>query len=114
MEKNQQGQVALIVFIVLLLFVVGWVFFSMSNRQQISSILPENGNERNKADINWDEKIDITDADLLKPYLNCKKNDACWQKVIGKTVTGDNPIYVYDGDLSGDGVIDQKDVEMIK
>ena len=68
---------------------------------------------RRKEDVNWDEMVNQTDANMVKTQLNCKKTDPCWNKVIGKTMTGDNPIYAFDLDMNTDGVIDQKDMNQV-
>ena len=64
-------------------------------------------------DINKDKKVDTTDEDIISKQLNCKKTESCWNKVIGKTLNGDNPIYTFDLDMNGDEKIDQLDVNQI-
>lgn len=65
-------------------------------------------------DINKNEKIDQTDADIVNKQSNCKKTEPCWNKVIGKTLNGDNPIYTFDLDLNSDGIINQIDVAQVE
>lgn len=67
-----------------------------------------------KEDINKDEKVDQADEDIVAKQINCKKIEPCWNKVIGKTLNGDNPIYVFDLDLNNDGVIDQLDTAQVQ
>jgi hypothetical protein len=67
-----------------------------------------------KEDIDKDEKVDTSDEDFVIKQLNCQKSLPCWNKVIGKTLNGDNPIYTFDLDMNADGVINQLDVDQIK
>lgn len=65
-------------------------------------------------DIDRSGAVDTTDSQFVQTNLGCKKGDGCWQKVIGKTRDGDNPIYVFDVDLNKDGVISQIDLDLVK
>lgn len=67
-----------------------------------------------KEDINRDGRVDNTDTEIIRENLNCQKTQPCWGKVIGKTLSGDNPIYTYDLDLNGDGVISTLDMALVK
>ena len=66
-----------------------------------------------RGDINHDGHVDSIDKIIIKKNLGCQNNNPCWEKVIGKTDEGDNPIYVSDLDLNNDGVINNKDMEII-
>ncbi len=104
------------VFITLVLvLILGAAVFFIFKKIALTSpqSTPSNNEERSAEDINWDNKVDYLDVNLVKSVLGCKKTDPCWNKVIGKTVTGDNPIYSSDSDLNKDGVIDDKDVSLL-
>lgn len=68
----------------------------------------------NIADINRDGNVDSVDKNFIYSNMGCKKEESCWNKVVGKTSDGDNPIYASDLDLSRDGSIDQSDLNMLK
>lgn len=67
-----------------------------------------------KEDINKDGKVDALDEQLVIKQSGCQRNNVCWNKVIGKSISGDNPIYVSDLDLNGDGIVDLLDLQQIK
>ncbi len=106
-----KNAIVIIVLIIFFAFVV--VVISTKLLAPSPSGPSQQSQERNPKDINWDGKIDVLDANIVSSVLGCKKSDPCWNKVIGKTVTGDNPIYASDCDLNHDGVIDQKDIQLI-
>ena len=66
-----------------------------------------------KGDINHDGRADAMDKMIIKKSFNCRNSNPCWRRVVGKTDEGDNPIYVSDLDLNNDGVINNKDIDMI-
>ena len=102
------------VLLILIVIIVAVVFtFKMLLKPSPSGASPQS-QERSPKDINWDNKVDDLDANIIKSVLGCKKTDPCWNKVVGKTITGDNPIYASDADLNKDGVIDQKDIDFLK
>lgn len=65
---------------------------------------------KNKGDINRDGVADVEDASLIKKASPCNHVDACWNKVVGKTKDGDNPIYTSDLDLNKDDNVNEMDV----
>lgn len=69
---------------------------------------------REEGDINDDGEINYLDMQLISGSLGCSQDEECWQKTIGKTVTGHNPIYVFDLDLDGNGVIDVGDEGVVE
>jgi hypothetical protein len=93
------------------------VFFGSSLLQKLLSPAPTVNQASityKKEDINKDEKIDQSDMDIVIKQLSCQKADSCWNKVIDKTLNGDNPIYVFDLDMNGDGLISQIDVDQVQ
>lgn len=67
-----------------------------------------------KEDLNKDGKVDSVDEAIVTKQFGCQRNNPCWNKVIGKTLSGDNPIYASDLDMNGDGVIDLLDIQQMK
>lgn len=68
-----------------------------------------------KGDINKDGKVDVMDSEIIRNNLGCHSGIlACWSRLVGKTVEGDNPIYTSDLDLNGDGKIDDADMVLAK
>lgn len=65
-------------------------------------------------DINKDGQVDQADEEIVKKQFGCRPNQSCWSKVIGKTLSGDNPIYTSDLDLNKDGNIDLLDIQLMK
>lgn len=114
MNKSEQGNT--MVFLLIILVIVsglGFFFFSMNKPATTTTTVPNAMTNINILDINRDEKVDQTDLTFITSNINCKSTDPCWNKVIGKTSDGDNPIYVFDLDLNKDNVIDQNDVKMM-
>lgn len=68
----------------------------------------------NKGDIDRSGVADEADRMMVKSHLDCLKTQPCWNETIGKTKDGDNPLYVFDLDLNGDGFISQADVDLVK
>jgi len=65
---------------------------------------------KNKGDINRDGIANAEDASLIQKASPCNHVDACWNKVVGKTKDGDNPIYTSDLDLNKDDNVNEMDV----
>jgi len=65
-------------------------------------------------DIDRSGTVDSVDGEYVRSNLGCRSSNPCWQKVIGKTKDGDNPIYTSDVDLNKNGIIDQADLDMVK
>lgn len=64
-------------------------------------------------DVNDDSSVTAADVDMIKGQLGCSEGQDCWTRVIGKTLSGDNPIYVMDMDYSKDGSINEADIPQI-
>ncbi len=93
------------------------IYFSTGFLKKILSPAPSYNQSTSvykKEDIDKNEKVDEADQEFVNKQLNCKKGDLCWNKVVGKTINGDNPIYAFDLDLNNDGVIDQLDAAQIQ
>jgi len=80
---------------------------------QSSQNLPSSP-EWQKGDINHDGRVNAIDKLIIKKSFNCRNSDPCWQRVVGKTDEGDNPIYTADLDLNNDGIINTQDLEIDK
>lgn len=82
-------------------------------QQQDSSL--SIGESRPAGDINDDGVVTQVDAQLVRAQIGCTSADACWNEVIGKTLSGDNPIYTSDLDMDSDGSITENDaIEVTK
>lgn len=66
-----------------------------------------------EADINDDGKVDLLDLELVRKGTGCTEDDDCWGDMVDKTITGHNPIYTSDLDLTQDGVVDEQDEAVI-
>lgn len=96
--------------IVLVIFIIRIGLFQSSN----SSNDKYSGTTYAIGDINQDGTVDAVDENYISSHIGCKKGDRCWNEVVGKTLSGDNPIYASDLDLNHNGIIDQADLTMIK
>lgn len=67
-----------------------------------------------KEDINKDGKVDQVDEAIIQKHFGCQLKQPCWTTVIGKTLSGDNPIYTSDLDMNGDNIIDLLDIQQLK
>jgi len=108
---------SLMIAVPIIIAVLALVVFFLTKKSPSPALSTKNSTqapERRKEDINWDDKVDYLDSNIINLSLGCKKNDACWSKVIGKTVTGDNPIYSSDLDLNGDGIVDAQDAVLVR
>lgn len=93
------------------------IFFGSSLLQKLLSPAPTVNQAvvtYKEEDINKDEKVDQADMDIVIKQLNCQKADSCWNKVVDKTLNGDNPIYAFDLDMNGDGAVSQLDVDQVQ
>ncbi len=112
----------LLIFLFLIAFGTSYVLLDnhlISSRSNGISVTPsvtdtEGISKYKKGDINRDGKIDGFDKHFIENELGCSMNSSCWNKVIGKTMDGDNPIYVSDLDLNKDGKIDNLDLELVR
>lgn len=103
------GGIILIVFIVVIMAIFRYGMSQQTNPSQQNS-----GTSYAIGDINQDGTVDAVDENFITTHIGCKKTDKCWNEVIGKTLSGDNPIYTSDLDLDHNGVIDQGDINMLK
>lgn len=111
MNRNANGMVIGLV-VVLILGVLGYGGSLLMRPAPSGKMAPTP--VVNKADIDRSGAADEGDRQMIMGSLNCTKTDACWNTTIGKTKDGDNPLYVFDLDLDGDGVITQSDVDLVK
>jgi hypothetical protein len=71
------------------------------------------GKSRPIGDINDDGSVTVVDVQLVRGQVGCTSESECWNTVVGKTLSGDNPIYTSDLDLDGDGSITDADAEIV-
>jgi len=110
-NRNANGMV----FVLLLVVVVGVIgFVGVSFTKTTISSTPVPTAAVNKGDIDRSGAADESDRMMVQKQLGCEKTQSCWNATVGKTKDGDNPIYVFDLDLSGDGVINQEDIDLVK
>ena len=104
--KNERGSAVVVIVLTVLVLVgvgiAGMFFFKSSPQSTPSTKL--------KGDINRDGGIDAEDADLVRKASPCNHAFACWNKVVGKTKDGDNPIYASDLDLNHDDNVNELDI----
>lgn len=103
------------IFVVLLIVavaIIAFVYFSFSSKgvPAPKKTVPQYA----MGDLNRDGSVSAIDTELLRQNLNCSQTDPCWQKVVGKTVDGDNPIYASDLDLNRDGTLNGEDMAFVK
>lgn len=123
-----EGNTGMAIFIALLIFVGGigggfWYFFYREGKSPFDyskaikySPTVKNGDgggHRIPGDINDNGTIDNTDVQIVRDHIGCSKTDSCWGDVIGKTLSGDNPIYTSDLDLNSDGTVSELDAEIV-
>ncbi len=117
MRKQNDGSIVIVAILTVTLIGLGVLLFFTKTRGSSSStilqvtITPS----ANKiiGDINHDGSANEEDKNIVKPYLGCKTEEDCWNKVIGKTEDGDNPYYVFDLDLNKDGIVNEQDIALI-
>lgn len=116
-KPHEQGSVGVVVggvVFVLLLAALSFFFLSgmgKSPNSSVATVVPTSAPLT--GDIDKSGVADDSDKLLIRGQLGCKKEDPCWKKTVGKTVEGDNPLYAFDLDLDKDGVISQKDMDMV-
>jgi hypothetical protein len=123
-----ESNTGLAIFIALLIFVAGvggafYYFFyregknpfeqSTLVRKSASNQEGSGGGQRIPGDINDNGTIDNTDVQMVRDKIGCDFAQSCWGEVIGKTLSGDNPIYTSDLDLEKDDKIDESDVKFV-
>jgi len=114
--KKTQGS-GLVIGLVLVFLVLGaggvFLFFTKQPASPNPALSPVPTISRAKGDIDRSGVADEMDKTLVRSQLGCRKEDPCWQKTVSKTKDGDNPLYTFDLDLNGDGVIDDKDLALV-
>lgn len=127
MDENK-GSIAATIFGLLLFLGVGiggglWYFFYKEGKDPFkvvplektkSSKSAEANTGRKPEDINDDGVVDAEDVQLVQDNMWCTLTDDCWDDMIGKTKSGDNPIFVYDLDVAKDSSINDNDVAQIQ
>lgn len=113
--KNERGSAVIIIvaLVIVILVGVGIAVFFLKSSPQTPSTKKQGGGlseTKLKGDINRDEKIDSEDADLVRKASPCNHAFECWNKMVGKTKDGDNPIYTSDLDLNHDDNVNELDI----
>jgi hypothetical protein len=92
---------------------LGAVAYFMFFSKPSAAPVPQTGGQLSpttlKGDINRDGSVDAMDAELIRSSTPCNHVDPCWNKVVGKTKDGDNPIYASDLDLNHDDNVNELD-----
>ena len=104
--KKERGSAVIIIVALMIIILLGVGvagFFLKSSPQSTPST-------KLKGDINRDGGIDAEDADLVRKTSPCNHAFECWNKVVGKTKGGDNPIYASDLDLNHDDNVNELDI----
>lgn len=131
----REDQVGFFVYVVAVFMVVGvgiggglWYFFyregvdpfaARSHESTTSGFIEASGTGegapvgRRKEDINDDGVINQTDVGIVKQNTGCAGGQPCWSRVVGKTLSGDNPIYASDLDMNGDDTISEEDANYV-
>ena len=113
---KKQGSASAIVILLVFMFILGVVvlfaFTTLFKRNETAS-QPKQQTGLATAmpgDFFRDGKVTQADITVVRTNMNCKKTDTCWNKVIGKTHDGDNPLYTSDLDTNQNGIIDEGDI----
>jgi hypothetical protein len=112
MNKKGQGMIIVLLVVIVIIGVVGYIGSRMMKPAPTAQIVPTQA--INKGDIDRSGAADEEDRIMIRKELGCIKTQPCWNKTIGKTKDGDNPLYVFDLDLDADGSITQKDIDLVK
>lgn len=112
MKRNANGMILGLVVVVVVIAIVGFVGSQLMKTTPAATIQPTVS--QNKGDIDRSGAADEEDKRLVRTHLDCMKSQPCWNTTIGKTKDGDNPLYVFDLDLNGDGTVTQADVDLVK
>jgi flagellin-like hook-associated protein FlgL len=123
-----ESNTGLAIFIALLIFIAGiggafYYFFyregknpfekSTLVRKSASNQEGSGGGQRVFGDINDNGSFDNSDVQMVRDNIGCSIDENCWDDVIGKTLSGDNPIYTSDLDLDESKKIDEADAQII-
>ena len=112
MNRKANGMIVGILVGVIILGIGGYLGMQLMKPIPSPSLVPTP--TINSADIDRSGAADEEDKILVRRQLGCVTNQPCWNKTVGKTKDGDNPIYTFDLDLDKDGAITQKDVDTVK
>ena len=112
MNRKANGMIVGILVVAIILGIGGYVGMQMMKPIPPPSLAPTPA--INSADIDRSGAADEEDKILVRGQLGCMKDQPCWNKTVGKTKDGDNPLYTFDLDLDKDGAITQKDVDTVK
>lgn len=112
MNRNANGMIMGLVLVIVIIAIVGFVGARLMKTTPTATIQPTVS--QNKGDIDRSGAADEEDKRLVRASLDCLKSQPCWNTTIGKTKDGDNPLYVFDLDLDGDGTITQADIDLVK
>ena len=113
---KKQGSASAIVILLVFMFVLGVVvLFALTTLFKRNETTSQPKQQTGLAtaipgDFFRDGKVTQADITLVQTHLNCKKADACWNKVVGKTHDGDNPLYTFDLDMNQNGLIEAGDI----
>lgn len=123
-----ESNTGLAIFIALLIFVggIGGAFYYFFYREgknpfEKSTLIRKSapvqegsgGGQRIPGDINDNGTIDNTDVQMVRDHIGCTNDQNCWNDVIGKTLSGDNPIYASDLDLNSSNKVDEEDAQFV-
>lgn len=124
MKPNQEGNTIIILLIVVVVaaLIGAGIFFlapnSGTSTQQAAPQQQDNslsiGESRPVGDVNDDGVVTPVDVQLVRGQIGCEEGQNCWNEIIGKTLSGDNPIYTMDLDLNNDGMITEEDANEVQ
>jgi hypothetical protein len=111
---NRKGSGVLIgaLLIVVILGVLGYFGSFLFRTAPATKIVPTPA--VNIGDIDRSGAADEGDMSMIRKEVGCMNSQPCWNKTIGKTKDGDNPLYVFDLDLNKDSSITQADIDLVK
>jgi hypothetical protein len=119
MKSSENGNIAVILLVILVIAgaIGSAIFFIMPKTdtpaQQIQQDSLSIGQSRPTGDINDDGSVTVVDVQLVRGQIGCTSESECWNTVVGKTLSGDNPIYASDLDLDGDSAITDADADIV-
>lgn len=112
MNRKANGMIIGVIVALVVLGILGYVGSQLLRNTPKATTIPTPS--VNKADIDRSGAADEGDKMMVRGNIGCEKINPCWNATIGKTKDGDNPLYVFDLDMDGDGLISQKDVDLVK
>ena len=112
MNRKANGTVVGILVVIILLGIGGFIVSQLMRITPPATVAPTPSVPI--GDIDRSGAADEGDRMMIQKHIGCDKANSCWNSTIGKTKDGDNPIYVFDLDLDKDGLISQKDMDMVK